>query len=318
MSAKSSIEWLLGGATWNPLRARNRATGKVGWFCEHVSELCRNCYAESMNLWIGTGLAYEPVNRKNVEIFLDEKILREPLRWKAPRLVFPGSMTDLFADFVTDEMLDRIHAVMALARQHTFLMLTKRPERRRVYLNEPGRLGEAWCLAAGKLIGRDPGPDSGWPLPNVWQGYSGTDDGGVGALRRTPAAVRWLSIEPLLGPVEIAHFFRRPGAKAIDILGRDGYPGIDWVVVGGESGPRARETNIADIRSVVAQCRALSVPVFVKQYGANAWGDCCEAGLPAAFHDNARHPLKLKDKKGGDPSEWPAGDWPREFPEVRS
>src|SRR5579863_1317613 len=114
MADHSKIEWT--DATWNPLRARD-ATGKIGWHCEKVSEACHFCYAEGFNKRLGTGLEYKPGHRDALEIFLDEKMLTTPLRWKKPRMIFVCSMTDLFADFVTDEMIDRVFAVMALAPQ---------------------------------------------------------------------------------------------------------------------------------------------------------------------------------------------------------
>jgi protein gp37 len=299
MSDKSPIEWLakdgMAGATWNPLRARNLATGKVGWFCEHKSALCTNCYAERMNLWIGTGLAYEPVNRSKVDVFLDERILTEPLRWRRPRLIFPGSMTDLFADWVTDEMLDRIFAVMALAPRHTFLMLTKRPERAARYLAGADASGDGVAVrvcTAAKILSEAVVPfalpsdrvfdaksvalgwpwkfmSAAWPLPNVWLGYSGADEPGVVALLRAPAVVRWLSIEPLLAPVDVSPFMRRPGARALELLGRDGYPGVDWVVTGAESGSGARRMDLDWVRSLRDQCAAARVPFFFKQDALN-------------------------------------------------
>ena len=132
MADRSKIEWT--DSTWNPIRARRRDNGHVGFHCEHVSEACRNCYAEGMNKRLFTGLDYKPGNRDQVEIFLDEKTLLQPLRGKRPRKIFVCSMTDLFADFVADEMIDRIFAVMALCPQHTFQILTKRPERMRKYI----------------------------------------------------------------------------------------------------------------------------------------------------------------------------------------
>ncbi|MEK9751770.1 MAG: DUF5131 family protein [Rhodospirillaceae bacterium] len=110
MGDRSRIEWT--DASWTPIRARNRATGKVGWHCEHVSEGCRNCYAERWNRPYGTGLPYKPGHRADVELFLDEQLLTQPLRWRRPRRVFVCSMTDLFADFVPDEWIDRVFAVM--------------------------------------------------------------------------------------------------------------------------------------------------------------------------------------------------------------
>src|SRR4051794_40445939 len=135
MSDKSAIEWT--DATWNPIRARNLKTGKVGWHCEHATTGCEWCYAEGFNKRLGTGLPFKPGHRKEIEIFLCEETLTQPLRWKKPRMIFPGSMTDLFADFVRDEWLDRIFAVMTLTPQHTYQVLTKRAARMRHYQCDP-------------------------------------------------------------------------------------------------------------------------------------------------------------------------------------
>src|ERR1700749_4070382 len=131
MGDKTKIEWT--DATWNPIRARNKSNGKMGWFCIHKSAGCAGCYAESMNTRLGTGIDFKPGHLKDVEIFVDEKMLTMPLRWKRPRMIFVCSMTDLFADFVPDEFVDQMFAVMALAPQHTFQVLTKRARRQRDY-----------------------------------------------------------------------------------------------------------------------------------------------------------------------------------------
>ena len=128
----TTIEWTqrpgTKGESWNPIRARHRESGKAGWFCTHASEGCRNCYAESMNRWRGNGVSYREQDRAEVEVFLDERALLKPLTWRKPRTVFVCSMTDLFDRGHNWEMIDRIFAVMALCPQHTFQVLTKRPE----------------------------------------------------------------------------------------------------------------------------------------------------------------------------------------------
>lgn len=232
MGATSSIEWT--DATWTPLRARNIASGKIGWHCEHVTEGCRNCYAERLNMRLGTQLPFKPGHRKDIEIFLDPKMLTAPLRWRRPRMVFPWSMSDLFGDFVTDAMLDQAFAVMAVTRRHTYQALTKRPNRAQRYITDPltpyriarnvvdflidgtldprqaARLHEAdaWPVASEG----DPDDPSDitlnhWPLPNVWLGVSIHDqasaDSFVPALLRAPAAKRFVSAEPLLGEVDL-------------------------------------------------------------------------------------------------------------------
>src|SRR3990167_320680 len=113
MGQTSKIEWT--DASWTPIRARDKATGKVGWHCEHASDGCRFCYAEIMNRRLGTGHDFRRQDRDKVEIFLDKEMLLNPLRWRKPKRIFVCSMTDLFAEFVSDDMIDRMFAVMAVA-----------------------------------------------------------------------------------------------------------------------------------------------------------------------------------------------------------
>lgn len=325
MADRSAIEWT--DATWNPIRARLRSDpSRVGWHCEHASPGCAGCYAEALNRagrsrFTGTRLPYKPGHRKDVEIFLDERILLQPLRWRRPRRVFAGSMTDLFADFVTDDMLDRIFAVMALSRQHSFQLLTKRSARMRDYLLTGG-WQENWPDNAAVLRKALPRRNSTrqrergsfyYPyglgfhpegslhlatLPNVWLGVSVEDqqraDERIPDLLATPAAVRFLSCEPLLGPVELpfnAHSSWCPVCRAIvpDSLGSpheashgisigdrfdparhcaSPYDLLHWVIAGGESGPRARPMHPDWARSLRDQCAAAGVPFFFKQWGA--------------------------------------------------
>src|SRR6266852_4678221 len=219
MSDKTAIEWT--DATWNPIRARNLKTGKVGWYCEHATTGCEFCYAEGFNLRLGTGLPFKPGHRKDIEIFLDEKMLLSPLRWKKPRMIFVCSMTDLFADFVRDEWIDRMFAVMALCPQHRFQVLTKRAKRMRDWVTkERSRTAPVECVAGlyveyPSVAARWPFDVDralgigmrGWPLPNVWLGVSAEDqeraDERIPELLATPAAVRFVSLEPLLGRIDL-------------------------------------------------------------------------------------------------------------------
>jgi protein gp37 len=178
-------------------------------------------------------------------------------------------MTDLFGEWVPDEMIDRVFAVMALSPQHTFQVLTKRPERMREYVSEEcfGAAERVWGewdnIVGGPIAAEWPG----WPLPNVWLGVSAENqeqaDERIPELLNTPAAVRWLSCEPLLEPVDLASH------KAIEADGTfTGWRiphGIDWAVVGGESGSGARACHVGWIRSIVRQGQVARVPVFVKQ-----------------------------------------------------
>lgn len=210
MGDKSKIEWT--DASWTPIRARNIKTRRVGWHCEHVSPGCEHCYSETMNMGmrgIGTGLPFKPGHRKDVEIFLDEQMLWKPLQWRRPRMVFVCSMTDLFADFVEDSWLHKVFAVMAACPQHTFQVLTKRAHRMSDYLNNELNSSFIQAAALAKIPARlwevDATWNMPWPLPNVWVGVS-TEDGPrakerIPHLLAAPAALRFVSYEPALGPI---------------------------------------------------------------------------------------------------------------------
>lgn len=335
----TKIEWA--GKTWNPIKARLKEElnlhrhgglkvipqGKVGYHCEHASPGCVNCYAEAMNrrtlpAW-GTGSAFNVPNRSRVDIVLDEKVLLEPLGWKKPTRIFPGSMTDLFADFVTDEMLDRIFAVAALCGQHTLLFLTKRAERMHAYMTSRSKSIRFWEEAArsfgytfkfkdldGKEYSTCP-----FPLSNVHLGVSVENqewaDKRIPWLIKTPACLRWLSIEPQIGPVDLF----TPEWSIIQ-------GNIGWIVQGGESGRGARPFDIYWARAAREQCAIAKVPLFLKQLGAKpmyrSHGDNNPRhlfnGLRALNSDGA----PLRDKKGGDMAEWPEHLRVREFPRSQN
>lgn len=293
----TNIEW--SDESWNPIRARLLSDPSViGWHCEHASPGCENCYSETRNRSgrcnMGTKLPYKPGHRKDIEVFLDEAQLLKPLRWKKGRKVFVCSMTDLFADFVSDEMLDRIFAMMALCPQHTFQVLTKRAGRMRDYLTT-GRSGDVWrgthSFGLSQLQRRER-LDSHCrrqvflPFPNVWLGVSVEDqqraDERIPDLLATPAAFRWISAEPLLGPVDLTKVVRgdwsgeRESWNALhgawQVQDGDHYrcgetAKLDLVVVGGESGKGARPMHPDWARSLRDQCAAASVPFFFKQWG---------------------------------------------------
>lgn len=173
MGKTTTIEWT--GATWTPLRARNKETGAVGWHCEKPSAGCKNCYAEAINKRLGTGLGFTVPNRDKVEIFLDEKMALNPTRWKKPRPIFPCSMTDLFGEFHSNEMIYQMLAVMAQSPDHTFQVLTKRAERALKILmdvdisdkiDDAGSAAFGWCHANAR---------NRIPLPNVQIGFSAED-----------------------------------------------------------------------------------------------------------------------------------------------
>ena len=228
-------------------------------------------------------------------------------------------MADLFHEDVPDEFIDQVFASMALTPRHRFLILTKRPERMRTYLiwERPDLVRQG---AVQNQMDFRTHRDA-WPLPNVWLGTSVEDqrsaDERIPHLLATPAAVRFVSAEPLLGPVEVSSWLYR-GHPVNTLLQSKR---IDWLIVGGESGPRARPMDLAWARSLVAQCRAAGVPVFVKQLGAEAYDD-----VPVSESDIPDHPLLLRpagtrrdewpmrESHGRDPSEWPEDLRIREWP----
>ena len=267
MGDRSAIEWT--DATWNPIRARNRVSGRTGWFCTHAGEGCRNCYAEGFNRRLGTGVDYKAQLQDQVELFLDERILSQPLRWRRPRQVFVGSMTDPFGEFVPDWMIDRIWAVMALARHHTFQVLTKRSNRLKAFVrNTFADDGLVRLMMADvphsagtrQLIDLVDVGHCTTPLPNVWLGVSTEDQPTYVSrwadLRETPAFVRFISAEPLLAAIDMD----LPDAVSPD-------PRPDWVIVGGESGPHARPMHPDWVRHLRDDCAAAGVAFFFKQWG---------------------------------------------------
>lgn len=314
MADRSAIEWT--DATWNPIRARSLlAKGGIGWHCEKVSDGCRNCYAEPMNRdRFGTGLAYKPGNTGKVDIYLDEDVLRRPLSWRRPRRVFPGSMTDIFGDWVSDQMLDRIFATMILTPQHTYQVLTKRSARMREYVGQWfERLAHNEVSVdhpTGRANFRDLVDWHVLPtvLPNVWLGVSTEDqrsaDERVPDLLATPAAIRFVSAEPLLGSIDFEPWLACP-RHDIDVNGQSwgcqgcdsdcpscpkgkahydydegpvdqhGMPEwiterrrtLDWIIAGGESGPNARPMHPDWARSLRDQCAAAGVAYLFKQHG---------------------------------------------------
>jgi len=266
MADKSSIEWT--DATWNPI------TG-----CSVLSPGCTHCYAMKL---AGTRLRNHPsragltIDTKagpvwNGQVRLNVPWLRQPLEWKRPRMVFVCAHGDLFHESVPDEWIDCVFIVMAEARCHTFQVLTKRAERMRRYVDD----------AVARVFAQARGDWPGWPLPNVWLGISAERqqeaDERIPLLLQTPAAVRFISAEPLLGPIDLT-------AVKLDFMpGYFGdalqphhvphcdrhhrYPGLDQVITGGESGPNARPSNPQWYRDIRDQCASAGVPYFHKQNG---------------------------------------------------
>jgi len=253
--------------------------------------------------------------------------LTEPLSWRKPRRCFVCDMGDLFDEDVPFEFIDRVFAVMALTPHITYQLLTKRPERMAEYLSAGGSyssMGQWWCDAGRRIRkcvdqiaeGRSGGGawrenwNSVFPLPKVWLGTSISTQADAHAnvphLLRCPARVRFLSVEPLLERIllddrnmvadETYHDYLRGRrgctSQAVAVRPED-TTAIHWVIVGGESGPKARPCDEEWIKSIVEQCRAAAVPCFVKQFGSQ---------------------MRLNSRKGNDPAEWPEWARVRQFP----
>ncbi|TXH55716.1 MAG: DUF5131 family protein [Desulfurellales bacterium] len=310
MVQKSPIEWCT--HTSNPIKFRDRATGKSVWGCIRRSPGCAHCYSADLAKRYGRGGDFTAEELAGYECYIDDEELKSLLsvrRIPAGSKCFVGDMTDVFGEWVPFEFLDRLFAVFALRPDVVFQLLTKRPERMREYfergnsplesramdvLREAQHQGDCvfdgrgsdrsqyWGASAGisdaELARRRPWP--GWPLPNVWLGTSVENqhwaDIRIPELLATPAAVRFLSCEPLLGPLELERQLHdsdcwmrhlRYGGDMADFCScnepREDH--IAWVIVGGESGPGARPFDLAWARSIVSQCRAAGVAVFVKQ-----------------------------------------------------
>tara|TARA_R100000781_G_scaffold110309_4_gene75690 strand:- start:7486 stop:8535 length:1050 start_codon:yes stop_codon:yes gene_type:complete len=315
MGQKTGIEWT--ESTWNPIRG-----------CSRVSEGCRNCYAETVaNRFKGPGEPYEGLIAKgdqwNGEVKMIEHKLDEPCRWSKPRMIFVNSMSDLFHPSVPFETIAAVFGIMAAASWHTFQVLTKRPERASQFFSwleaHPERSnfdtqklqstypGAAWqpfllAQAAADIL---PSEGAGlrvdlkgkWPLPNLWLGVSVEDqetaDERVPLLLNAPAAVRWISAEPLLGAVDLTRINGCPtddrymDSGCVDAL-RCTHPSrVDWVVVGGESGPGARPMHPEWARGLRDQCKLAGVPFLFKQWG--EFAPSPDGGLPDDLPESAGH-----------------------------
>lgn len=262
MSGKTSIEWT--DRVWNPVAG-----------CSKVSEGCRNCYAETVDKRFAAqwGHEYMPWTAANAahNVRLHEDRLEQPLRWQRPRKIFVNSMSDLFHEQVPDEFIRRVFAVMGEAHWHTFQILTKRPERMKELLNS--------FLAEKDFATWTGGTEPPFPWSNIWLGVSvenqQTADERIPLLLQTPAAVRFLSMEPLLGSVDL-RYVRYEDQVTINALTGEHeweYPApnleqrIHWVIVGGESGSNARPMHPEWVRNLQGQCMEAGVPFFFKSWG---------------------------------------------------
>jgi protein gp37 len=322
MAKKTGIAWTDG--TWNPIRG-----------CSPVSEGCRNCYAATMaSRFSGDGQPYEGLaknGRWTGAVRIVNEHLQDPLKWRAPQRIFVNSMSDLFHEALHDDQIDTIFGIMANAPQHTFQVLTKRPERMKAYLSKPGVTYRWRCRAIDALGSIYTGEPSGpGPLRNVWLGVSvedqATADERIPLLIATPAAVRFISAEPLLGPLKLTELpvpGDDRGFQFNSLTDSDDehffnvHAKLDWVIVGGESGPGSRPFNVAWARDLVRQCKQHDVAIFVKQLGhlvvAEEIWPVKRPKWVLSNHPGVSGPC-LVDLKGGDWDEWPADLRVREFP----
>lgn len=297
MADGSKISWLkdssgMQGATWNIVRG-----------CTRASPGCENCYAESMahrfnrpGYW-ADGLTVIRQGRPGWSgklTFVEEK-LEEPLRWRRPRRIFVCSGADLFHDKVPKAWLDRVWDVMRRADKHTFMVLTKRHENMLAYLSEHQQD----------------------PAPNVWVGVSVENqeyaDLRIPELMKCPAAVRYLSAEPLIGPVDL-----RITEHESPLDGKR----LDWVIAGGESGPRARPCALEWLESIMYQCVKAGAAPFIKQLGAYVVSEERAAPTVEEASNLLGHEAQyrwlwragLQDRKGENPDEWPEDLRVRTYP----
>lgn len=272
---ETAIEWT--DYTWNPV------TG-----CTPVSEGCHNCYARRMAHRLRGQFGY-PADEP-FKVTLHPERLEEPLSLRKPKRVFVCSMGDLFHEDVDEKFIAKVFAIMDLARQHTYLVLTKRPARmQRLLSDEDFQFHVGWfqSMAVRELGLPTPKKIGPWPLRNVWAGVSvehqPAADERIPTLLQTPAAVRWVSVEPYLALVDISPYLGETPCKSREDglhcdCWYDGgkccacgeYGGIDWVVAGGETGPGARPMHPDWVRSLRDQCRAAGVPFLFK-----GWGQYC-------------------------------------------
>jgi protein gp37 len=314
MADKTGIAWT--NATWNPV------TG-----CTKISQGCKHCYAErEWGRLSANPKATTYYGRAFTDVACHEDRLDQPLRWKKPRMIFVNSMSDLFHEDVPDDFIDKVFAVMALAEQHVFQVLTKRPDRMLAYLTTKNRediIGEK----AMPIVSKDDFGILEWPLPNVWLGVSvedqATADERIPLLLQTPAAVRWASAEPLLNKIDLTHLeldpFNYYNALTGDTirLDRTLIPmenTLSWVVPGGESENSARALDARFLYALVSQCKDAGTPIFVKQLGYR-FMDLDNAFYGAGIKTTDKN-RKLINRAGADIDEWPEDLRVREWPKL--
>src|SRR3990167_2042695 len=299
---KTNIEWTRGddgslGKTWNPV------TG-----CSHVSEGCRNCYAEAITKRFRKD--HKPWTAANAKhnVVLHPERLEQPLHWKKPCRIFVDSMGDPFHELNPPGFIRGVIQSALLAvkeRGHTFIFLTKRAERMLWYLR-----AEADTVFQGYLA-HERRMQFGVSVEN-----QPTADDRIPKLLQCPVATRIVSYEPALGPVDFEEWLQdgiptekqMKSERAMDYI-RHGSPRIDQIIIGGESGPNGRPFDLQWARDAISKCKAAGVPVFLKQLGSK----------PFRYAGQHGHlDLHLTDRKGGNMNEWPEDLKIREFPDGKT
>lgn len=302
MSNTTQIQWT--DATWNWL------TG-----CSRISAGCKNCYAHRAAARYAANPKLpqytEEISKWNGTVELVESQLNKPLRRRKPTKFFTCSMSDIFHESVPFEWIDLAFGIMALCPQHTFQVLTKRPERMLSWSKQTHR--DNWVNAVNKYAEQHVDKlvdgtikldtsirDPALTLPNVWLGVSVENqqsvDERIPILLEVPAAARFISAEPLIGEIDLGHYLCDYWRQGLTI---GNY--LDWVIVGGESGIGARECHLGWIKSTIRQCESAKTAVFVKQLG-RVWAE--------------ESRTYCVDSKGGNPDGWPQEFRVRQFPSV--
>jgi len=324
--AATSIQWC--DHSINPIRARHKKTGAVGHYCEKIATGCTNCYASTLQRRFNMPAFGSGQHRDDVEVFLDEAKLLEVRKRKKPTSYFWCDMTDLFGDWVSAYWITQCLATMWDTPGHTHLLLTKRPDLMSDILNSAvmWRAMRAWLkgnhqqCANGEHIS-----DAVAEFKNVWCGTSIANQADAKknlpklAKCRDRVPVLFVSAEPLVGPVDLTPWLAD----------------LDWVIVGGESGQKARMNRVVWTRSIIKQCAIAGVPCFHKQMGAfvvdrndsftcdpemdkSCWPDNSDVEYDIhGFRENyqgADCRIRLRDSKGGVMEEWPIDLRVRQFP----
>ncbi|HAX98972.1 MAG TPA: hypothetical protein DCY12_08850 [Candidatus Atribacteria bacterium] len=270
MTTKNGLFW---NKSWNPVKAKGG-----GFFCTKISPGCQNCWSEALNLRFGNGL---PFDNRQVEFELDQRILEAPFHWRKPRIVAVQWLGDLFHEQIPYKFKKQIIEVIDWSTKHTFLILTKRPQRMLEWFSykehfrvRADRVSEE-CGDTFHLNHESSDPTENWPLDNLWLGVSISTqqeaNEKIPILLQTPATHRFVNLEPMLEEINFSYITNPKISPTHNVLGNKygvyQYSNeiINWVLLGCESGPGRRPMKLEWARNIVEQCKASGVPLFIKQ-----------------------------------------------------